>query len=81
VETRLSQGDAPDQILRTAGEVGADLIVMGTHGRTGLGRLLMGNVAESVLPEANCPVLVVKTPERVSPPTSDRPAAQAVTVS
>jgi nucleotide-binding universal stress UspA family protein len=81
VETRLSQGDAAAEVLRTAGEVRADLIVMGTHGRTGLSRLLMGNVAESVLPEADCPVMVVKTPERVSPPTSDRPAAPAVTIS
>jgi nucleotide-binding universal stress UspA family protein len=79
VETRVSQGDAADEILRTAREIGADLIVMGTHGRTGLSRLLMGNVAESVLPEADCPVLVVKTSERVSP-TSGRPAAKAVTI-
>ena len=80
VETRLSRGDAADQVLRTAAEIRADLIVMGTHGRTGLGRLLLGNVAESVLPEADCPVMVVKTPERVSPTTSDRPAAPFVTI-
>jgi nucleotide-binding universal stress UspA family protein len=79
VETRVSRGDAADEILRTGKEVGADLIVMGTHGRTGLGRLLLGNVAESVLPEADCPVLVVKTPERV-PPASDRPEARSVTI-
>jgi nucleotide-binding universal stress UspA family protein len=80
VETRLSQGAAAE-ILRTADEIGADLIGMGTHGRTGLSRLLMGNVAESVLPKADCPVMVVKTPERGSPLASDRPAAQAVTIS
>jgi len=44
-----------------------DLIVMGTHGRTGLGRLLVGSVAEEVLRKAVCPVLVVKTPPRATP--------------
>ena len=75
VETRLIPGEAVDGVLRTAAEIRANLIVMGTHGRTGLGRLLLGNVAESVLPESDCPVMVVKSPERVSPTTSDRPAA------
>ncbi len=51
VETWFSRGHAPDEIVRVADEIGCDLIVMGTHGRTGLGRLLMGNTAESVLPE------------------------------
>jgi hypothetical protein len=41
---------------------GCDLIVMGTHGRSGLARLFMGSVAEKVLREASCPVLTVKTP-------------------
>jgi nucleotide-binding universal stress UspA family protein len=44
-----------------AKETGCDLIVMGTHGRTGLGRLLMGSVAETVLRKAPCPVLTVKS--------------------
>jgi len=67
VERRLAEGDAVTEILRTAEEVGADLIAMGTHGRTGLGRLLMGSVAELVVRQASCPVLTVKTPfpERV----------------
>jgi nucleotide-binding universal stress UspA family protein len=43
-----------------ARDAGIDLIVMGTHGRTGLERLLMGSVAERVLREAPCSVLVVK---------------------
>ena len=80
VETRLSKGDAADVILGIAGEINCDLIVMGTHGRTGLRRLLMGNVAESVVPEASCPVLVVKIPEAASPPTSDRPSTRSATL-
>jgi nucleotide-binding universal stress UspA family protein len=63
VETRLNLGFDREEILRTAEELGCDLIVMGTHGRTGLGRVLMGSVAESVLPRAACPVIVVKATE------------------
>ena len=62
VEHRLEQGDPATGILQIAQEVGCDLIVMGTHGRTGLGRLLLGSVAEKVLRKAPCPVLTVKTP-------------------
>jgi len=80
VETWFSRGPAPEEIVRVADEVGCDLIVMGTHGRTGLGRLLMGNTAESVLPEANCPVMIVKASQRVSAPTLDRPAGKMMTV-
>jgi len=80
VETMLRRGFAPDVILDVAEEVQADLIVMGTHGRTGLTRTLMGSVAEAVVPKANCPVLVVKEPQRVSAPTSDRPAGKMMTV-
>jgi nucleotide-binding universal stress UspA family protein len=80
VEARVGRGDAAAEILRTADELGCDLIVMGTHGRTGLSRLVLGNVAESVLPAADCPVLVVKAPEGVAS-TAQRPAAQAVALS
>lgn len=62
MERRLKEGDAATEILRSAAEVKADLIVMGTHGRRGLGRLLMGSVAEQILRQAACPVLTVKTP-------------------
>jgi nucleotide-binding universal stress UspA family protein len=78
VETRLSRGIAHEGILQTAGAVGCDLIVMGTHGRTGLARLLLGSVAESVLQKADCPVMVVKIPQRESPTTSDQPAGKYV---
>jgi nucleotide-binding universal stress UspA family protein/quercetin dioxygenase-like cupin family protein len=66
VEHRVAEGDAAEEILRLAESLHCDLIVMGTHGRTGLGRLLTGSVAEEVLRKASCPVLVVKTP----PPTT-----------
>jgi nucleotide-binding universal stress UspA family protein len=74
VESRFSRGPAPEEIVRVADEIGCGLIVMGTHGRTGLARLVMGNTAESVLPEAHCPVLIVKAPQELSPSTSDSPA-------
>ena len=61
-ERRLEQGDAVAEILRVAQEAHADLIIMGTHGRTGLARLLMGSVAELIVRKAACPVLTVKTP-------------------
>jgi nucleotide-binding universal stress UspA family protein len=62
VEHRLREGDPVAEILAVAQESSADLIVMGTHGRTGLARLLMGSVAEQVVRRAACPVLTVKTP-------------------
>ena len=61
-ERRLEEGDAVEATLRVAQEVRADLIAMGTHGRTGILRLLMGSVAEQVLRKATCPVLTVRTP-------------------
>src|SRR5262245_60293465 len=57
IQHRLEMGDPADEILRVAEEAKCDLIVMGTHGRSGLGRLLMGSVAERVLRKASCPVL------------------------
>lgn len=55
-------GSEADEIARLAHEKACDLIVMGTHGRTGLGRLLMGSVAEKVLRKATCPVVTLKRP-------------------
>jgi nucleotide-binding universal stress UspA family protein len=46
-----------------AQEVGADLIVMGTHGRRGVNHLMVGSVAERVVRTAHCPVLTVRQPE------------------
>jgi nucleotide-binding universal stress UspA family protein len=62
VEYRLEEGDTARAILRVAREAAADLIVLGTHGRTGLPRLLLGSVAEQVVRAAPCPVLTVKMP-------------------
>jgi nucleotide-binding universal stress UspA family protein len=52
-----------DEIIRYANDEDIDLIVMGTHGRGGLARLLMGSVAEKVVRTARCPVLTVRHPE------------------
>jgi nucleotide-binding universal stress UspA family protein len=60
------EGDPATEIVRYAADAGIDLIVMGTHGRTGLERLLMGSVAERVMREAPCSVLVVKLPKGVT---------------
>lgn len=54
------RGAAADEIVRSAAEEHADVIVMATHGRTGLAHALMGSVAESVLRGAACPVLTVR---------------------
>jgi nucleotide-binding universal stress UspA family protein len=59
-ESQVLEGDPVDMILRAAEETDSDVIVMGTHGRTGLGRLLLGSVAESVIRKAPCPVLSAK---------------------
>lgn len=58
---RVVEGYAADVLVNAAGEVGADLIVMGTHGRTGVWRLLSGSVAEAVLRKAACPVLALRS--------------------
>jgi nucleotide-binding universal stress UspA family protein len=58
--TRVEIGDARLAIDQVAELLGADLIVMGTHGRSGLRRMLMGSVAESVVRTAPCPVLSVR---------------------
>jgi universal stress protein A len=66
VERRLLAGDTADAIVRIAESEHIDLIVMGTHGRKGLSRFLMGSVAEAVVREAPCPVLTVKQPITVA---------------
>ncbi len=58
--TLLVNGVPHEAIVETARSVGADLIVMGTHGRSGLQRLVLGSVAENVLRHAPCPVLTLR---------------------
>ena len=60
VKGLLLRGTAHEQIVRAARNRRADLIVIGTHGRTGLKRLLMGSVAGRVVSEATAPVLIVR---------------------
>ena len=79
VEHRLVDGEGVPEILQLAAEVRADLIVMGTHGRTGLGRLPMGSVAGEVLRNAQCPVVTVKIPHTVSQATQSPAAEPAAT--
>ena len=62
VEDLIAHGEAASEIVRVAAERGVDLIVISSHGRTGLGRILFGSTAESVVRHATCPVLVVKPP-------------------
>jgi nucleotide-binding universal stress UspA family protein len=74
----LLQGDPASEIVRYGRDAAVDLIVMGTHGRTGVERLLMGSVAERVLRDAPCSVLVVKMPRR-QPVTTHGDVAVAAT--
>lgn len=63
VEAIIIQGVPFAEIIRTAKECKIDLIVLGTHGRTGLSHAIMGSVAEKVVRKAPCPVLTIRHPE------------------
>ena len=60
VEAEVVEGSAAQAILEAAERMKADLVVIGTHGRRGLGHLLLGSVAEKVVRRAPCPVLSVR---------------------
>lgn len=79
VEYRLREGEPAEEVAQQARGLGSDLIVIGSHGRSGLDRLLVGSVAEAVMRKAPCPVLVVKAPagDRVTAPTDTVSAALA----
>ena len=62
VETLVERGDPVKHILARAAALRADLVVMGTHGRSGFERLLLGSVTEKVLRKASCPVMAVPPP-------------------
>lgn len=65
-ERHLLEGNPVREIVAFAEREHVDLIVMGSHGRTGLSRLVMGSVAEGVTRRASCPVLIVKHPSAIS---------------
>jgi nucleotide-binding universal stress UspA family protein len=62
-----ASGDPANVILEMASDLLADVVVVGTHGRTGLRRVLMGSVAESVVRHSGCPVLVVRAKQHEQP--------------
>jgi nucleotide-binding universal stress UspA family protein len=66
VEYRSVEGVPADEVLRMADELGCDLIVMGTHGRAGLSRLLTGSVAETVIRKSRRPVLALRSPKHLA---------------
>jgi nucleotide-binding universal stress UspA family protein len=59
-QAHLAMGDAPREIVHLAEELGAGLVVIGSRGRGGIRRALMGSVSDSVVRHAHCPVLVVR---------------------
>ncbi|MFN0152715.1 MAG: universal stress protein [bacterium] len=63
VETRVLEGVAFAEIVKFAREENTDLIVLATHGQSGIAQLLLGSTAEKVVRKAPCPVLTVKSPE------------------
>ena len=65
-EQRLITGEPASAIVRLAGSEKVDMIVIGSHGRSGLTRMLLGSVAEAVVRRAKCPVLTVKQPVDVA---------------
>jgi nucleotide-binding universal stress UspA family protein len=82
IETQqvIAEGDPVTEILRVAAAEQADFIVLGTHGRTGLSRLLLGSVAENVIRRAKCPVVAVKTPLRQSTDEAEFTEKERVTI-
>jgi universal stress protein A len=71
VEHRVLEGDPTEEILRIAREEPYEEIILGTHGRTGLSRILLGSVAEQILRRANQSVIVVKGCPAVIPATGE----------
>jgi len=61
-DAEILSGNAVDEIIRFSRDVNADLIVMATHGRSGVSHMLMGSTAEQVVRKAPCPVLTLKQP-------------------
>lgn len=70
--TEVMTGTSADTIVEFAADQRIDLIVMGTHGRTGIAHLLMGSVAEHVVRDAPCPVLTVRQAPATQPAMASR---------
>jgi len=62
-QTMVRKGSAQIEIIDAAKELGSDLIILGSHGRTGVERLLMGSTVEKVVRRAGCPILIVRPHE------------------
>ena len=75
----LACGDPASEILRIASEEKVHMIVMSTHGRRGLPRVLLGSVAESIIRRAECPVLIFKSPKQ-DLPRSNAPQGRTTAV-
>lgn len=71
-DVSVEEGRVSERVLHVAGDLPADLIVMGTHGRSGVQRLVLGSVAEKIIRQADCPVLAVP-PGDAHVPSSDTP--------
>jgi universal stress protein A len=74
----VEYGDPASAIIGYACKNAIDLIVMGSHGSTGFTRLLVGSTTETVMRQAKCPVMVLKTPERHEDGALTAPAGNAV---
>jgi nucleotide-binding universal stress UspA family protein len=66
-EILLHEGDILPEILKVEAAKGIGTIVVGTHGRTGLGHMLLGSIAEKVIRSVRCPVYVIRHPDRAVP--------------
>lgn len=64
LQARIENGEAFETILRISAEGAFDLIVMGTHGRTGFSHFVLGSVAERVVRKSHCPVLTLRAEEK-----------------
>ena len=76
-QTNLRTGDPCLEIIDAARQLDVDLIIVSTHGRTGLAHLVLGSTAEKLVRHAECPVLVVRRQEHDFIPTGTRETAQA----
>ena len=78
----VRRGEAADEIVKAAAECGCDMIVLGTHGRSGLARFFMGSVSESVLRRATCPVLTIRlvTLDEIEPEANELETVATVTL-